>query len=326
MTTKIEQLYSSEWERDPALDLTAEEVARLTRPEREARVRALIAESHAILDGALRFYVTTQDKRHVGTALLYSGGNDSTTLAHMMRGWSDWAIHANTGIGIEQTREFVRKTCAEWGLPLIEKSPPAGSTYRELVLDQGFPGPGQHFKMFQRLKERAIMAARAELVTQPRRERIVFLAGRRKDESVRRANIPLWEREGSIIWVSPMVFWTKLDLNTYRVMCGDVPVNEASSLIHMSGECLCGSFAHKGELEEVAQFYPEVAAEIQSLEAEVRAAGQIKPERCRWGWGAYRESRPKASKVGVMCTSCDDRYHGGETVAMVTSTCQVDGE
>ncbi len=318
MTTKIEQLYAEEWQRDPSLDLTADEVARLTRPERENRVRALIAESHAILDGAQKRYVFSQGKRLAATAVLYSGGNDSTTLAHLMRDRCHLAIHANTGIGIEQTREFVRYTCQGWGLPLMEKHPPAGCTYRELVLDQGFPGPAQHYKMFQRLKERAIMAARAEIVprSRARRERVIFLAGRRKDESARRSGIPLWEREGALVWVSPLALWTKLDLNTYRQMAGDVPRNQVSDLIHMSGECLCGSFAKKDELDEVGGFFPEVAAQIRDLEHEVARQGSIDPERCRWGWGAYRDlSGRRRPKVGVMCTSCDEKFSGGEVVA-----------
>ena len=35
------------------------------------------------------------------------------------------AIHANTTIGIEETRDFVRNTCEEWGLALMERKPHA---------------------------------------------------------------------------------------------------------------------------------------------------------------------------------------------------------
>src|SRR3712207_9450808 len=51
------------------------------------------------------------------------------------------------------TREFVRRSCAAWALPLLEFTPPRQMDhYENLVLDQGFPGPGHHFKMYQRLK------------------------------------------------------------------------------------------------------------------------------------------------------------------------------
>lgn len=296
--------------------LSPEDVARMTRSQREERVRDLIRVSHGIVDAALTNHF--KGRQLAATCILFSGGNDSTTLAHLFKGRADVAIHANTGIGVRQTREFVRLTCAGWALPLIEKSPPAGDTYRELVLDRGFPGPGQHFKMYQRLKERCLRQARAELVSNPRKERVLFLAGRRRTESARRAAIPASGREGSVVWASPLVLWTKPDLNTYRLMCGDVPVNEVSDLIHMSGECLCGSFAEKDELEMVGMWFPEVREQIEALEAEIANREDIPEIRRKWGWGAYRadpEALKQRSRSGPLCTSCAARTHGGETIA-----------
>lgn len=269
--------------------------------ERMERVQALKAEAFNLIDEAIATHV--QDREIVARCILYSGGNDSTILAHLFRDHATHAVHVNTGIGIEQTRDFVRETCKTWGLPLIEKQPPAGSTYRELVLDQGFPGPAMHFKMYQRLKERGLMAVRRDFVTEPRKQRIIYLAGRRRDESARRANIVEHEKVGSIVFVSPLVNWTNEDMNTYRAMYTDVPRNPVSDLLHMSGECLCGAFAHKGELDEIEMWFPDVAADIRALEAEVEAAGQ---KHCKWGWGWDRELRP-STKSGQLCTSCDYR-------------------
>lgn len=305
MPAKTEQVYDLEG-RHPLLDLTADEVARLPRADREKRVRLLMAESLAIFHGALDAFVVEPGLDYLGAAVLFSGGNDSTVLAHLARPYVDLAVHANTGVGVEETRVFVRKVCADWGLWLEERHPPV--SYRDLVLEQGFPGPGQHFKMFQRLKERAILAVRNDLVSRPRRERLVYLAGRRKDESARRSNVPLWEREGSLVWVSPLAYWTKLDLNTYRLLAarrGDpVPVNRVSELIHMSGECLCGAFAKRDELEQVEQWFPDDVAAIRALEREVYAVRGA-DERCTWGWGAYRTDKAaQASRVGALCSSC----------------------
>lgn len=269
-------------------------VGSLTRPERELRVTRLVEQAHHIVDDAWKL---ADGRMRAAWAVLYSGGNDSTVLAHMMRHRVDCAIHANTTIGIEATRQFVRDTCSAWGLDLIEKSPP--QTYRDLVLERGFPGPAMHFKMYARLKERALDAVRSELITNPRRERILFIAGRRRSESKRRATIPAMETDGSAIWASPLVMWTKLDMNTYRLMQGDVPVNEVSEKLHMSGECLCGSYAKPGELEEIRFWYPEMAAEIDALQAEVRAVGHREPF-CTWGHG---QGKPVES-IGKLCTSC----------------------
>ncbi|NKT41781.1 phosphoadenosine phosphosulfate reductase family protein [Rhodococcus hoagii] len=270
-------------------------VAGLSRREREKRVGRLVEQAEEIYrDGVVKHL---GDKKLAAACILFSGGNDSTVLAHLFRNKATHAIHANTTIGIEKTRQFVRDTCQAWGLPLLEEEAP--TTYRDLVLERGFPGPAMHFKMFQRLKERGLMSARRKLVADSRRERVVFIAGRRRAESARRSDIPLDERRGSVIWVSPLAMWTKLDMNTYRLMCGDVPVNEVSDLIHMSGECLCGAFAKPGELEEIRAWFPEAAAAIDQLERDARAAGHPEPF-CRWGHGMGGAP----SKSGALCSSC----------------------
>jgi 3'-phosphoadenosine 5'-phosphosulfate sulfotransferase (PAPS reductase)/FAD synthetase len=287
-------------------------LATLSGRERERRVTLLLEESNLILDYAIENLVDKDSKHLSGIVGLFSGGNDSTTLCHSMLDRITHLAHANTTIGIERTRQFVRDTALEWDRPLLEFKPPRETDhYRSLVLDQGFPGPGHHYKMFQRLKERCLMEVRREMV-KDRSQRVVFLAGRRRTESKRRNNIVEMERRGSIVWVSPMVNWTKLDLNTYRLMmAGDVPVNEVSDLIHMSGECLCGSFAHAGELEEIGMWFPEVVAEIRELEDEIANRSDIPDQRKKWGWGA-NVKKEKASKVGMLCSSCDSRWQQDE--------------
>jgi 3'-phosphoadenosine 5'-phosphosulfate sulfotransferase (PAPS reductase)/FAD synthetase len=304
-------------------DLTAASDALITQMQ-EQRIPHLVDQAHALLDEAISREVHEASRSLAGVVILFSGGNDSTTLAHLFKDRATHAAHANTGIGIEATRQYVRDTCASWGLPLIEEFPDPWATYRKLVLGQvrarsgpnkgtvlypgGFPGPAMHYLMYQRLKERAMEKVRRQLVEFPLHQRVIFLAGRRAEESGRRKGLgakdPI-ERRGSTVWVSPLLGWTKLDLNAYRRAYPDVPRNEVSDLLHMSGECLCGAFAHEDELDEIAQWFPEVAAEIRQLEAEVAASGVAPPERCKWGWGAGKET---PSRVGAMCSSCDARF------------------
>lgn len=277
-------------------------VATLTGPEREIRVKNLIDQAHEIVDWAWR--VHGEGRMLAASCILFSGGNDSTVLTHLMRGRVDYAVHCNTTIGIEQTRVFVRETCQAWGLDLIERFPP--KTYRELVTDPkhgGFPGPAMHFKMYSRLKERSLEQVRRELVSNPRRERVLFIGGRRRSESKRRANVSLADRKGSMVFTSPLAMWTKLDMNQYRLMHLDtdpVPVNEVSDLLHMSGECLCGAFAKENELEEIRFWFPDMAAEIDAIQDEVRAAGFDGP---KGTWG-HRVGKP-SEETGMLCTSCE---------------------
>jgi len=277
-----------------------EVVAELSPAERRQRVHALTDQAWEIIRLAQETHL--RGRELVARCLLWSGGKDSNTLAHLMRSYATHVIHANTGIGIEATRQFVRDTAASWNLPLIEKSPPPGSTYREQVLEHGFPGPGFHWKMYGRLKERALDAARHDLgIAKSRTKAALYIAGRRRQESKRREDVPAHEDDGSVIWVSPIVMWTSLDLNTYREMHPDVPHNPVTDLIHMSGECLCGSYADEGEREQLKFWFPDVHAELTQLETEVRAAGHEEP-RCMWGWGAYYDDVP--SKAGRLCSNC----------------------
>ncbi|MEV0759608.1 phosphoadenosine phosphosulfate reductase family protein [Nocardia sp. NPDC050435] len=287
--------------RPPGMDAPTplDEVAALSPADRERRVIALTDQANTIVASALAEHLGTH--RLMAVCSLFSGGADSTALTHMFRDRVTHAIHCNTTIGIEETRQFVRATCADWGIPLMEEFPP--QSFRELVIERGFPGPAMHWKMYQRLKERGLRQARRKLVNDGRHERVLFLAGRRRQESQRRNMIPLHERIYSVIWASPLANWTSLDLNTYRQMHPDVPTNPVSQLLHMSGECLCGSFAKPNELDEIRTWYPHVAAEIDALAAEVTAAGHPPPLN-QWGHGQGR----RRQRSGALCSSCEASF------------------
>jgi len=321
---------------DDPLAMSDREVATLTRPQREARLDELIGQSRDFLAGAIEEHVTGNGLMVAALAVGFSGGNDSTTLTHIFRRDVDFALHANTTIGIEETRDYVRNTCEEWGLSLMERTPPRETDhYRHLVLTRergkkgqalgGFPGPAMHFKMYQRLKERAIEQVQREVITKPRRERFVLILGRRRAESQRRSKINLIDRRGSRLNVSPLLNWTKADLNTYRLRCANdghpLPSNTASGLIHMSGECLCGSFASPGEREEIAYWFPGPFEQVAELEAALADRDDIPDHRKTWGWGAdpvkkaaetaYLKTfdiEDEAPTSGDLCSSCDDRF------------------
>jgi len=100
--------------------------------------------------------------------------------------------------------------------------------------------------------------------------------------------------------------WTKEDMAVYRAIADEksdpVPFNSVSDALGMSGECLCGAFAPKGELDRIRIWYPNTAAEIDNLEIEVRAAGHKEPF-CIWGHGKVGKGKV-AVKTGALCTSC----------------------
>lgn len=281
--------------------LTSAEVYAMTPQERSDRLDSLIADSLGLLKEA-RVALLKPGQRVTARCLMFSGGDDSTVLAHLFRNRASHAIHANTGIGIEETREHVRACCRLWGVPLIEET--AGDYYERYVLEHGFPGPGAHHRMYQRLKERCFRKAVKRILGRSRTNRVVFIAGRRREESERRKDIPLYEVLDGRIWVSPLATWTKADLAEYRHRFPDCPRNPVSANLHMSGECLCGAYAHPGELSEIGFFYPHVREYIEHLEHRVVEAGIAPPDRCKWG-----RERPDETDTsdGPACGNCKSR-------------------
>lgn len=240
---------------------------------------------------------------------LFSGGDDSTTAVHVASKHPlfSGAAHINTGIGVPQTREFVRETCKRYGWPLKEyrAKEDCGIDYRALVLKNGFPGPGAHKWMYSLLKMRALqMLVRDAKVGHKRADRVLLISGVRSQESIRRMGHvePIRKEPGrGWVWVSPIHDWSKGDCLEYLDE-QKVERNEVVALIHKSGECLCGAYADKGELKELACWFPEVAAEIRALEVEVKAAGH------NWGWEEAPPKKVKSPKVNVgqmdLCFSC----------------------
>lgn len=239
----------------------------------------------------------------------FSGGDDSLATAHwMMTNVPGCEVfHINTGIGIERTRVHVREVCAAYGWPLTEirAKEDCGQDYDEIVRQHGFPGPGMHGRMYQRLKERGIRKLVASRKAKPHsREKVLIATGIRQDESQRRMGYGGNEVNfvGSQMWVNPLYWRTKAWFMDY-IAANDLPRSPVSKMLGMSGECLCGAFAHPGEKALVRIVCPATADRLDRLEAEVRAAGH------EWGW----EDRPprrihrRAEKAGFrpMCVGCE---------------------
>lgn len=259
--------------------MTATEVSSLAA--REDRVECLVSASKKIVADSIAEHVTDDNREVAAVVLLFSGGNDSTTLADIFHGQSDKALHCNTGIGVEQTRQFVRDTCESWSMPLIELMPLPGRTYVDHVMEYGFPGPSTHGTVFWKLKNSQIRRCTKMLNPNPYKYRVVYLGGRRRQESTKRKTIPYSRREGSAVFIDPLADWTALDLNSYRLVNPGMPHNEVTDFLHKSGECLCGCFANEKELDEIKIWYPDVYTEIKELETAADLAGRV---HCQWGW------------------------------------------
>lgn len=251
-----------------------------------------------------------EEHRPTHVFAMFSGGHDSLTSTHIAAQHPEFraAVHINTGIGIEETREFVRDTCHAQGWPLIElRTDP--EVYRGEVLRHGFPaGVQQHSVMFRTLKERRV----EQLVREHklhRLDRIALIAGVRKQESLRRMGLAEASRRiGAQVWVNPIIDWSHDDKQDYMAV-NRLPRNPVVDHLHMSGECLCGCYANmpnSGELDQIGFFYPAVRRQIEALEQEVFKAG-------KWpNWGAFRPGefvdRGEAQPWLPLCASCPTRW------------------
>ncbi|MDP9609586.1 phosphoadenosine phosphosulfate reductase domain-containing protein [Streptomyces demainii] len=284
-----------------------------------------IARSHALVDRVLAAFPV------VATIGLFSGGNDSVVVNHLFRHRVDAIAHVNTGTGIPETTQHVRDVVTTWGLPLHELHPK--HSYADLVMGRvlstrgknigrqvwkGFPGPAGHTVMYRRLKDEPLQRLRAQIVGRHWRTRnVVYLGGMRWAETDRRfRNAEEVDKEGSLIWVSPIVHWTDAHMREYRArhrcdlphehaehrLCTPdaLPLNEVTAHLHMSGECLCGAYAKPGELDEIEFFYPHAAAPLRQLEKEAKAAGL---PACKWGQRPPGTRTPKGP-AGRLCSSC----------------------
>lgn len=287
------------------LKMTNKEVLLLSDDDALLRLNLLIQEAYEIYNLGVQCHILDDKKELSNTCILFSGGNDSTVLFYLFKDIADFAIHVNTGIGISQTYDYVKNTCLNFNIPLKTYMSDDKDSYENLIIENGFPGPSQHFVMYQRLKERALRKAVKENNI-PKKQRIVFLSGKRRDESSRRKDSPVFVRNRSVVWISPIVNWTKADINLYRKINKDIPRNPVSDMIHMSGECLCGSFAKRGEKDQLQFFFPDFVEYLNTLEEKVKCNNSIPDERKKWGWGSEKNIKHKANlQVGDLCSTCE---------------------
>ena len=263
-------------------------------------VKDPITRAARILDVAIRRH------KPVKVFAMFSGGHDSVCAAHVASQRPEFSgcVHINTGIGIERTREYVRRTCEDFGWPLLEyHALDHGQDYDEIVFKHGFPGPFAHTMMYNRLKERCIRSLTRDHKTKPS-DRVMLVTGVRRAESKRRmATTQTINRDGARLWVAPLVDWTGSTKNEY-MREHDIPRNEVVDLLHMSGECLCGAFAHPNELEEIGMWFPEEYQRIKDLEA--RASERGVP--CVWGQAPPEDPMidPQQQEL-PLCVACVNR-------------------
>lgn len=246
---------------------------------------------------------------------LFSGGHDSFSssyVASLARRF-DGILHVNTGIGIEASREYVRETCRGRSWNLLEyraadntnaRGEPDPMIYEHLVMKFGFPGPASHVHMYNLLKERQLRRFERDIGADCRgkkKKRVLYVSGCRSQESERRmANTDEVQIDGRRIWSAPIHDFSKLN-TTETLECAKQERSQVVDLTHKSGECLCGAFAKKGELEELNLWDITRPAYVQ-----IKALEDVVVPITGRGWGERPicDNRTIISP-GMLCWSCD---------------------
>ena len=214
---------------------------------------------------------------------LTSGGKDSVSLCHWLaeQGKLESVVHIQTNIGIQTTTDFVKDLCKDqgWKLHIIEPSPKF--TYASHVLQYGFPGPAFHRLIMGKLKYKTMR----DFALTIDRKNHCLISGIRKFESARRmGNYPYPIQSDGALWFGcPFFYKTSEELYRYIHENG-LKITPVSDIMGTSGECMCGSFAGKGEKLKIRELDPKLADYIQWLEDGVEQFGTVHAKRYpQWG-------------------------------------------
>jgi 3'-phosphoadenosine 5'-phosphosulfate sulfotransferase (PAPS reductase)/FAD synthetase len=288
-----------------------------------------LTDSKKIFEAAVKKY-----KPDVIIALI-SGGDDSMAMYQVaqMIGYVNYVVHVDTTTGILDATNFVSDNVKhELIITRTDEE-----TFEDMVLQYGFPGPSQHSNMYIRLKERALRLVQrrfqnlnsfcridggtahkkttplifhpkypeseALVIKKPARK-IMYLAGGRKDESVRRmGTVKDIQKEGNVIWVNIISNWTKSDI--YHLQKAEnLKRSPTAILLGRSGECNCGAYGHPNEILEMKYHFPHDpnVAMIIRLQNELKAKGH---KFCNYGHGGMNNALTYDSEVSQpMCSTC----------------------
>ncbi len=255
---------------------------------------------------------------------LFSGGHDSLCAVHLASQhprFKGTVYHINTGIGAAYTRRFVESVCEAQGWMLqVFKSK---DTYEQFIRDRGFPGPGRHDWVYNRLKGRCVQS-----MVKGRAPK-AMITGCRSQESVRRMGVTAAIQMGEVdrktgkrfnlnrIWTAPCHDWSTAEQQLYMDEFG-LPINKFKVAVGLSGECGCGAFAAPGEEELWREHAPEVGREIDRLTIIAKECGMP----CEWGKRPQNGEKTAAS-TGPLCSSCDRRALAAGFV-LTENDCEMD--
>jgi 3'-phosphoadenosine 5'-phosphosulfate sulfotransferase (PAPS reductase)/FAD synthetase len=208
-----------------------------------------------------------EDKK--GWALL-SGGKDSTLTAIEMsrRNKLEGVVYIDTGIGLNETKEYVEELCSNsgWNLKVCK----GYTSYDSYILKHGFPTPSGHSQIMHILKLDAVR----KFISWHKRETgdtPLLFSGVRRSESSRRSQ---WAKRFQFYqgayWECPIFHYDDDKVWNFHYQY-KIPINSAYGTIGKSGDCLCGAFGNLTEKKIIEKYYPYLSDHISYLEENTKS-------------------------------------------------------
>ena len=216
----------------------------------------------------------------------YSGGKDSGKVLHKLNemGKLYGVLHLRTNTGVATTEEFVIKQCQDLGVKLFIREPtPLSFAYVAYCLQFGYPGPSMHSAIMKILKYNTMK----KFIQEPQFKKLnpAIVGGVRKFESVRRFgnyDSPITQ-ETDLFFVNPL-FYEKDDEVYKYFMENGLKRSPSYETLGFSGECMCGSFATKGEAQLLKQVDPKRFEFIQWITEGIKKFGSKEAKKyAKWG-------------------------------------------
>lgn len=235
-----------------------------------------------------------------------TGGKDSVVVADFLfenyPSLAKGCVYADTGVGLQETKDFVKDYCNERGWKLEIRKPKLGNDYESIVKEYGFPSYSIHDIIMRKLKIIPIREYLASRTTKTITSCLV--SGVRKKESQRRfirSKKPI--HKDHIWFVSPMIDKSNVWMYNYFTE-HKLKKSPVYQTLHISGDCLCGCFSDKSEAKVLDVYYPKLAEFLRKLEQEIKFNSAIPEDKRTWGNQHSLGSVKNQTILSEFCYEC----------------------
>lgn len=254
---------------------------------------------------------------------LVSGGSDSMLLLRHLRENNyplDGVLFLDTGIALSpfEIKDFLMESAKKHETKLFIASAQAylnkngdlaPQIYEQMIKEYGFFGPWMHKKAYARLKERPLIQFKRTLKSHG--YNCVFYSGTRKHESFKRFQVVKpTQKWGSSTFISPLHDLTNESkaekLKYWNIKISPVAQTLKDKNIGVSGDCGCGAYAKKGELQAIYDAgFTGFVDYIHNLEKRVSFPWGWEDSPPKW-WGEKQRGQEFLSSdfEAILCSGC----------------------